>query len=105
MASFDRIRQVLRDGPPLRVAILFGSRARGAPRHDSDYDLAILPVDPELPLSQETLLAATLEQAAGAPFDVVRLDRAVPALRCITPPRIGKRADAETSSPGTSRLI
>ena len=81
MASFDRIRQVLRDGPPLRVAILFGSRARGAPRHDSDYDLAILPVDPELPLSQETLLAASLEQAAGAPFDVVRLDRAVPALR------------------------
>jgi predicted nucleotidyltransferase len=44
----DRVRQVLLDGPPLQIAILFGSRARGSDRPDSDIDLAILPVDSAL---------------------------------------------------------
>jgi predicted nucleotidyltransferase len=77
----DRIRQVLLDGPPLRLAILFGSRARGAARPDSDIDLAILPVDPALSLRDESLLVANLEHATGARVDLVRVDRAPPALR------------------------
>jgi predicted nucleotidyltransferase len=77
----DRIRQVLLEGPPLQLAILFGSRARGAARPDSDIDIAIVPVDTALSLRDENLLVATLERATDAAIDLVRLDRAAPALR------------------------
>jgi predicted nucleotidyltransferase len=77
----DRIRRVLLEGPPLQLAILFGSRARRSARPDSDIDLAILPVDSGLSLRDEGLLVASLERATGAPIDLVRLDRAAPALR------------------------
>jgi uncharacterized protein len=77
----DTIRQALLDGPPLQLAILFGSRARGAARPDSDIDVAILPVDPALSLRDENVLVAQLERATGARVDLVRLDRAAPALR------------------------
>jgi predicted nucleotidyltransferase len=66
---------VLALGPPLRLAILFGPRARGSARPDSDVDIAVLPCDPALPLSAENLLAADLERELGAPVDLVRLDR------------------------------
>jgi predicted nucleotidyltransferase len=75
-----RIREVLLAGPPLQLAILFGSRARGAARPDSDIDIAILPADPALSLRDESLLVTNLERATGAPIDLVRLDRAGPAL-------------------------
>jgi uncharacterized protein len=77
----DSIRQVLRAGPPLRLAILFGTRARGTARPDSDLDLAIIPVDAALSLRDENLLVANLERATGVEVDLVRLDRATPALR------------------------
>ena len=60
---------------------MFGSRARGTARPDSDIDIAILPVDPTLSLGEENLLVADLERATGAPVDVVRLERAAPSLR------------------------
>jgi predicted nucleotidyltransferase len=44
------IGDVLADGPPLRLALLFGSAARGRARPDSDVDLGIIPLDPALPL-------------------------------------------------------
>lgn len=77
----DSIRRVLLDGPPLQLAILFGSRARARARPDSDIDLAILPVDPALPLHDENGLVAALEHATGLRVDLVRLDQAAPALR------------------------
>ncbi len=77
----DRIRQVLLEGPPLQLAILFGSRARGAARPDSDIDIAIVPVDTALSLRDENRLVAKLERATDAAVDLVRLDRAAPALR------------------------
>ena len=80
-ARHDRIRHVLLEGPPLRLAILFGSHARGTARPDSDLDLAILPVDPALSLRDENLLVTNLERATGASIDLVRLDLAAPALR------------------------
>ena len=76
-----KLREILQHGPPLRLAILFGSRARGNARPDSDVDIAILPADPAFSLSQELALAGELEQAVGAPVDLVRLDQARPALR------------------------
>lgn len=64
----------------MRFAILFGSRARGTARPDSDVDVAISPAG-ELSLSDEHALADALERAAGVPVDLVVLDRASPALR------------------------
>lgn len=72
----DRIRAVLAGGPPLRLAIVFGSAARGELRPDSDIDVGIVPVDPDLPLAAELDLQACLERACGRPVDLLRLDRA-----------------------------
>jgi predicted nucleotidyltransferase len=69
----ERVRRVFLDGAALQIAILFGSRARGAARPDSDMDLAILPVDPELPRRDENEFVAELERATGAQVDLVHL--------------------------------
>jgi predicted nucleotidyltransferase len=65
----------------VRLAFLFGSRATGRARPDSDVDLAFLPADPALSLWDEGLLQHALEQALGLPVDLVRLDGAGPVLR------------------------
>ena len=77
----DRIARVLRDGPALRVAMLFGSAARGQLHADSDVDLGILPVDTDLPLRAELDLQAALAQACGRSVDLVRLDHATTVLK------------------------
>jgi predicted nucleotidyltransferase len=102
----DSIRRVLLEGPPLQLAILFGSRARGVARPDSDLDIAILPVDAALSLRDESLLVTNLERVTCAPIDLVRLDRAAPALRwriardgivlLSNPPHIARRFLART---------
>ncbi|HEY3356474.1 MAG TPA: nucleotidyltransferase domain-containing protein [Polyangia bacterium] len=63
-------------GAPLRLAILFGSAARGRLRVDSDLDLAILPRDPAWPLAAELRLEADLSRACGREVQIVRIDRA-----------------------------
>lgn len=68
------LRDALAEGPALRLALLFGSSARGRARPDSDVDLGILPIDPELPLHVELRLQARLERACGRPVQLVRLD-------------------------------
>lgn len=65
----------------MRLAILFGSFARSEPRPDSDVDIAIVPVDPDLPLAVELDLQVSLERACGRSVDLVRLDRASTLLR------------------------
>jgi predicted nucleotidyltransferase len=75
-----KLRAVLSAGPPLEVAILFGSRARGRARPDSDVDVAILPVDRALTLADEHALADAIERATGHAVDVVRIDQANEAL-------------------------
>ncbi len=79
--QMDRLRQPLRDGPPLRLALLFGSAAAGVLRADSDIDIAILPVHPDLPLREELALQAALVRACGRNVDLVRLDRAPTLVR------------------------
>ena len=74
-------RRVLAAGPPLRLAVLFGSRATGTARDGSDFDIAILPADPELTLHAELELAAALSSALSAEVDLVRLDHASTLLR------------------------
>ena len=76
------VQEVLSSGPPLRLAVLFGSRARGDALHSgSDLDLAIEPVDPSLSLGDELGLQAALARAVGCEVDLVRLDKASPLMR------------------------
>jgi uncharacterized protein len=77
----QRARAVFALGPPLELAVLFGSRASGGGRPDSDVDIAIVPKQEDLSLWQEGALSADLEHALGLPVDLVRLDRASTLLR------------------------
>lgn len=77
----ERLQRVLDAGPPLRLALLFGSAARGALRPDSDIDVAVLPADPALTLADELALQARLSKASQREVDLVRLDRASSLLR------------------------
>ena len=76
-----KLREALRRGPRLRLALLFGSFARGQHRPDSDVDVAILPADPELPLAAELDLQVDLARSSGRTVDLVRLDHASTMLR------------------------
>lgn len=64
----------------MRLAFLFGSTARGTARPDSDLDIAIVPVDPDISLALETTIVGNLERASDRCVDLVRLDRATPLL-------------------------
>jgi predicted nucleotidyltransferase len=77
----ESLRSVLADASLIRLALLFGSRARDAGRPDSDVDVGIIPRDPALPLTAELDLHARLERACEAAVDLVRLDRASTLLR------------------------
>jgi hypothetical protein len=72
---------VLQAGPKLRLAVLFGSAARGTARPGSDLDIGILPADPEIALFDELTLQARLAAVSGREIDLVRLDQALPMLR------------------------
>jgi predicted nucleotidyltransferase len=63
------------------VAYLFGSRARGTARPDSDHDVAVLFAHARPPLDATVRLAADLVPVLGTPVDVVDLDRATLELR------------------------
>jgi predicted nucleotidyltransferase len=66
-------RRLVNDFQPLRI-ILFGSRAWGRPRRESDYDLMVIVRDPD----DERALAGRMRVALwGLPaaFDIVVRDR------------------------------
>jgi predicted nucleotidyltransferase len=65
----------------LRLAIVFGSVAKGRARPDSDLDVAILPANADMSLAAELDLAADLSRATGREVDLVRLDLADPLTR------------------------
>ncbi|HET7510868.1 MAG TPA: nucleotidyltransferase domain-containing protein [Solirubrobacterales bacterium] len=65
----EALREALRGHRGVRLALLFGSRARGQGRPDSDADVAVLGEDLDL-----LELAADLSKAARAEVDVVSLD-------------------------------
>jgi predicted nucleotidyltransferase len=72
MATIERVR---REVPaPLRHAILFGSRARGSARPDSDVDLLLvfrrLPPDREPQATRAERVAAEVAAASGVPVGV-----------------------------------
>jgi predicted nucleotidyltransferase/uncharacterized protein YutE (UPF0331/DUF86 family) len=59
----------------VKFAYLFGSRARGLEREDSDWDVAVY-FGRDVSLVDEAELAAELSRALGAEVDVVALDAA-----------------------------
>ena len=63
------LRRALSGRADVHVAFLFGSRARGAARADSDVDVAVLAPGVDL-----LDLAAELGRALGVEVDVVSLD-------------------------------
>lgn len=65
----EALRQALSGRKDVRLALLFGSRARGRARPDSDADVAVLGKDLDL-----LELAADLSDAARVEVDVVSLD-------------------------------
>lgn len=78
----EALRSRLADEADVVAAWLFGSRARGDARQDSDVDVAILlRTDPPHTLAGLRLdLAADLEEACGRPVDLVIVNRAPPDL-------------------------
>lgn len=79
MDMLERLQKQASAWPELKLAVLFGSQARGDARSRSDADLGLLlePYSPELRFEVE----AALGRAAGRPVDVVLLDDAPPLLR------------------------
>lgn len=79
MQILERLKEQVSDWPELKLAVAFGSTARGEARPDSDVDLGVLfePYSPSLRLAAE----AQLGRAARRPVHVVLLDEAPPLLR------------------------
>lgn len=65
----EALRRALRGREDIRLALLFGSRARGRARPDSDADVAVLGKDLDL-----LELAADLSTAARVEVDVISLE-------------------------------
>jgi predicted nucleotidyltransferase len=71
----QRLADALSAVAPLSLAVVFGSVARGEAREGSDLDVAILPADGELSLSEQGAIVRALERASGREVDLVLLDR------------------------------
>jgi uncharacterized protein len=70
------LRSALAGRADVRVAVLFGSQARGTAREDSDVDVAV-----DAPEADLLALGATLAAAVGREVDVVALeDATIPLL-------------------------
>lgn len=79
----DAVAQYLQQ-QGIRFAYLFGSRARGSERPDSDFDIAVLTETKLAPLEAlkfQAKLETDLTKMLGAPVDVVLLGEAGPTLR------------------------
>lgn len=73
----DALRGALEAEPDVVNAFLFGSRARGTDRPDSDVDIALeLTAGAPRDVGSLGALASRLESAAGRPVGLVLLDEA-----------------------------
>ncbi|MFL6196590.1 MAG: type VII toxin-antitoxin system MntA family adenylyltransferase antitoxin [Thermoanaerobaculia bacterium] len=79
MSLVERLRQSAASLPEVRLAVLFGSTARGQARKGSDVDLGVL-LNPDTREARDKA-QAELGRAAEREVDVVFLDEAPPLLR------------------------
>jgi predicted nucleotidyltransferase len=78
-ALVERFRTIAGIITDLDLLVLFGSRAAGTPRSESDVDLAALVRDPSP--ARRRAVEVQLARAAGVDTDVIFLDAAPPQLR------------------------
>ena len=75
----DRLRQCVSSLPEVKLAVLFGSTARGQAGPRSDVDLGVL-LDPDTP-EVRSKVESELGEATGRTVNVIFLDEAPPRLR------------------------
>lgn len=105
--ALAHVASILDDRFGLHALYLFGSRALGTSRPDSDVDLAALFARPVEPMEILGILP-DLEIALGRAVDLVDLDRASPILamqvlrhgRLLTENDRRRRVDFEARTPG-----
>lgn len=68
----ESLRIFLKSQPDIRLAILFGSIARGTARTDSDVDIAVLQDHP-LSVIEKTALIEKISILSGRPIDLIDL--------------------------------
>lgn len=78
--SFGGLQQVLEQAAEVRLAVVFGSAARGVANAQSDIDIGIS-LAAEADAGSLSRLRVELERAAGRAVDLVVLDEAPPLLR------------------------
>lgn len=75
----DRLKKALAGRTDVRLAVLFGSQARGTARPDSDVDVAL-----DAPGVDDTLLCVQMSDVLGCEVDVVSLHtESIPLLHSI----------------------
>jgi predicted nucleotidyltransferase len=79
-ALIERLRRLFAGGLPVRLAVLFGSLAKGRARGTSDVDIGFYPAQPRCSLGDELELASRISEAVGLEVDLVRLDGDNPLL-------------------------
>jgi predicted nucleotidyltransferase len=79
MSLVDQLRETLAAMPAVRLAVLFGSVARGEERAGSDVDVGVR-LDPDSSALRQEIEVA-LGRAARRDVDLVFLDEAPPLLR------------------------
>jgi len=78
VTAVERLTRALAEMPTVRLAVLFGSAAKGTRGSDSDIDIGVsISRDAE----RSSAVQVALERAAGRPVDLVWLDGAPPLLR------------------------
>src|SRR5258707_438592 len=75
------LKAVLRERGGVRLAVLFGSVARGRQHAGSDIDVGVIPAEGDWTLRDELDLASAMTRAVGREVDLVRLDNSSVVLR------------------------
>jgi hypothetical protein len=78
MSSIVELTRVLEAVPEVRLAVLFGSSARGTGTSSSDLDVGVLLAEGS---PRSSALAVALSRAAGRDVDLIVLNDAPPLLR------------------------
>jgi predicted nucleotidyltransferase len=78
MTAIESLTRAIERIPGVRLAVLFGSAARGDPSTDSDIDIGVSMNDGS---DCSPTLRVALERATGRTIDLVCLDLAPPLLR------------------------
>jgi uncharacterized protein len=77
VVTLAAVQSALRSDPDVRLAVAFGSSARGSASRSSDLDIGVVGVPP----SRLPALAVTLGRLACREVDLIQLETAPPLLR------------------------